>query len=150
MCTFCCFISASIFIHFLGLICKLPVGCFREWIRTGIARGDRQRNRQLEIIIMPIWCQSLLPLFHDCKLFAHKFLFIATVGKLECIVYDTLASSPLFPIQCVWVCVRACVCVCVRACLRACVRACVRVCVCVCVRTSPSLSLFSYYLFYNC
>ena len=51
-------------------------------------------------------------------------MFIATVGKLECIVYDTFGSSTLFPIQCVCVCV----CVCVRAGGRACV------CVCACVR----------------
>ena len=147
LCYFCCSMSASIycspFFSFLpGPICKLPVGCFTEWIRIGIARDDRQGNPLLEITIMPISCHFLLSLFHDCKIFGHKLLFIATVGKLECIVYDTLVSSPLLPIQCVSV----------NECLCAYVRACVCVCVCVCARVSlspPSLSS-PYYLFYNC
>ena len=69
-------------------------------------------------------------LFRDCKLFGHKLLLSALVGKLERIVYDTLASSQYF--------FQTSVCVCV--CLCVCVSVCVCVCVCACICMSLSLS----------
>jgi len=78
------------------LICKLPVGCFTEWIRIWIARDDRQWNRLLEITIMPLWCYFLLSLFHDCKPFGHKLFFIATVGKCCFLMKEKKKKNSLY------------------------------------------------------
>ena len=67
---------------------------------------------------MPVWCHFLLSLFHDCKPFGHKFLFIATRKvRMYCLWHSCIITTLSYPVcECVGAHAHVCVCVCVCMC----------------------------------